>query len=182
MAVTQTCYCLLIHLETRQGTVYCTRNTRRPSAFNSSSSLFILQVRIGRLLRVLPLILSRFAMATISPTPVVIDGKGHLLGRLASIISKQILSGQKIVVVRCEEINISGSFFRNKVCRVCSHLPDADSHSSIIQASLPQLPSQTPHCQPEKIRPFSSPRSFQNSVPCYQRHGAPQDFPRYRSS
>ena len=47
---------------------------------------------------------------------VIIDGKGHLLGRLASIISKQILNGQKIVVVRCEEINISGSFFRNKVC------------------------------------------------------------------
>jgi hypothetical protein len=56
-----------------------------------------------------------FVMATFSSTPIVIDGKGHLLGRLASIISKQILSGQKIVVVRCEEINISGSFFRNKV-------------------------------------------------------------------
>lgn len=54
-------------------------------------------------------------MATISSSPIVIDGKGHLLGRLASIVSKQILSGQKIVVVRCEEINISGSFFRNKV-------------------------------------------------------------------
>lgn len=54
-------------------------------------------------------------MATLSSTPIVIDGKGHLLGRLASIISKQILSGQKITVVRCEEINISGSFFRNKV-------------------------------------------------------------------
>jgi ribosomal protein uL13 len=54
-------------------------------------------------------------MATFSSTPIIIDGKGHLLGRLASIISKQVLSGQKIVVVRCEEINISGSFFRNKV-------------------------------------------------------------------
>lgn len=54
-------------------------------------------------------------MSTFSSTPIVIDGKGHLLGRLASIISKQILNGQKIVVVRCEEINISGSFFRNKV-------------------------------------------------------------------
>lgn len=59
-------------------------------------------------------------MATFSSTPIVIDGKGHLLGRLASIISKQILSGQKIVVVRCEEINISGSFFRNKVCFVAN--------------------------------------------------------------
>jgi large subunit ribosomal protein L13Ae len=54
-------------------------------------------------------------MATFSSAPILIDGKGHLLGRLASIVSKQILSGQKIVVVRCEEINISGSFFRNKV-------------------------------------------------------------------
>lgn len=46
---------------------------------------------------------------------VVIDGKGHLAGRLASIVAKQILSGQKVVVVRCEDINISGSFFRNKL-------------------------------------------------------------------
>ncbi|EPZ33870.1 60S ribosomal protein L16 [Rozella allomycis CSF55] len=46
---------------------------------------------------------------------VIIDGKGHLLGRLASIVAKQLLKGQKVVVVRCEEINISGSFFRNKL-------------------------------------------------------------------
>ena len=46
---------------------------------------------------------------------VVIDGKDHLFGRLASIIAKQILSGQRVVCVRCEEINISGSFYRNKL-------------------------------------------------------------------
>ena len=46
---------------------------------------------------------------------VVIDGKGHLLGRLASIVAKQILSGQKVVVVRCEELNMSGSFYRAKL-------------------------------------------------------------------
>jgi ribosomal protein uL13 len=44
----------------------------------------------------------------------VIDGKGHLLGRLASIVAKQLLNGQKIVVVRCEALNISGEFFRAK--------------------------------------------------------------------
>lgn len=49
---------------------------------------------------------------------VVIDGKGHLLGRLASIVAKQLLEGQKIVVVRCEALNISGEFFRAK--RMCS--------------------------------------------------------------
>ncbi|KAJ5944729.1 hypothetical protein N7516_004897 [Penicillium verrucosum] len=46
---------------------------------------------------------------------VVIDGKGHLLGRLASTVAKQLLSGQKIVVVRCEALNISGEFFRAKL-------------------------------------------------------------------
>ncbi|KAI8811011.1 ribosomal protein L13 domain-containing protein [Cladochytrium replicatum] len=46
---------------------------------------------------------------------VVIDGKGHLLGRLASIVAKQILNGQKVTVVRCEDINIAGPYFRNKL-------------------------------------------------------------------
>jgi Ribosomal protein L13 len=41
--------------------------------------------------------------------PIVVDGRGHLLGRLASIVAKQLLSGQKVTVVRCEEILISGS-------------------------------------------------------------------------
>lgn len=45
---------------------------------------------------------------------VVVDGKGHLLGRLASIVAKQLLNGQKVVVVRCEALNISGEFFRAK--------------------------------------------------------------------
>merc|ERR1711893_379216 len=47
--------------------------------------------------------------------PIVIDGRGHLLGRLAALVSKTILQGQRVVVVRCEEINISGSFYRNKL-------------------------------------------------------------------
>ncbi|KAJ3040242.1 60S ribosomal protein L16B [Rhizophlyctis rosea] len=46
---------------------------------------------------------------------IVIDAKGHLLGRLASTVAKQLLNGQKIVVVRAEEINMSGPFFRNKL-------------------------------------------------------------------
>jgi large subunit ribosomal protein L13Ae len=39
----------------------------------------------------------------------VIDGRDHLLGRLASIVTKELLAGQKIVIVRCEEMVISGS-------------------------------------------------------------------------
>jgi len=46
--------------------------------------------------------------------PIVVDGKGHLLGRLASIIAKQLLNGQEVIVVRCEEIDISGTRHRNR--------------------------------------------------------------------
>ena len=38
-----------------------------------------------------------------------------MMGRLASIVAKQLLRGQKVVVVRCEGLNISGSLFRNKL-------------------------------------------------------------------
>lgn len=48
------------------------------------------------------------------PQTVVVDCRGHMLGRLASVIAKQLLSGQHIVAVRCEEINISGGMVRQK--------------------------------------------------------------------
>jgi len=47
--------------------------------------------------------------------PLIIDGRGHLIGRLASIVAKSVLQGHSIVVVRCEGLNISGSFYRNKL-------------------------------------------------------------------
>ena len=46
---------------------------------------------------------------------IIVDGKDHLLGRLASTVAKQLLNGQRVVVVRCESICKSGSLFRNKV-------------------------------------------------------------------
>jgi large subunit ribosomal protein L13Ae len=55
----------------------------------------------------------------------VIDGKGHLLGRLASTVAKQLLNGQKIVVVRCEALNISGEFFRAKRTSTPIHRSDS---------------------------------------------------------
>ena len=63
---------------------------------------------------------------------VVIDGKGHLLGRLASIVAKQLLNGQKCVVVRCEALNISGEFFRAKRAYPQSSTP----HSTIANRTL----------------------------------------------
>merc|ERR1712232_271413 len=46
---------------------------------------------------------------------IVVDGRDHLLGRLASIVAKELLSGQKVVIVRCESMCISGSLTRNRV-------------------------------------------------------------------
>merc|ERR1719216_528591 len=48
---------------------------------------------------------------------IIVDGRNHLLGRLASIVAKELLNGQKVVVVRCEQILRSGSLFRNKLKR-----------------------------------------------------------------
>ncbi|XP_011024678.1 PREDICTED: 60S ribosomal protein L13a-4-like [Populus euphratica] len=46
---------------------------------------------------------------------VVVDARHHMLGRLASIIAKELLNGQKVVVVRCEEICMSGGLVRQKM-------------------------------------------------------------------
>ncbi|KAB1213690.1 60S ribosomal protein L13a-4 [Morella rubra] len=46
---------------------------------------------------------------------VVVDARHHMLGRLASILAKELLNGQKVVVVRCEEIAISGGLVRQKM-------------------------------------------------------------------
>jgi large subunit ribosomal protein L13Ae len=46
---------------------------------------------------------------------IVIDGRGHMLGRLASKVAKELLRGQRVVVVRCESLVLSGSLFRNNI-------------------------------------------------------------------
>jgi len=50
-----------------------------------------------------------------APEVVTIDCAGHMLGRLASVIAKQLLNGQKVVAVRCEKICVSGGFVRQKM-------------------------------------------------------------------
>jgi Ribosomal protein L13 len=57
----------------------------------------------------LPLLVLPAMLTVVLEKPIVVDGRGHLMGRLASIVAKQLLSGQKVVVVRTEEILISGS-------------------------------------------------------------------------
>lgn len=46
---------------------------------------------------------------------IVVDAKGHLLGRMASTVAKELINGQAITLVRCEDTNISGSLYRNQL-------------------------------------------------------------------
>ena len=46
---------------------------------------------------------------------VVIDCRAHMLGRLASVIAKQLLNGQHVVATRTESITISGGLVRQKM-------------------------------------------------------------------
>jgi large subunit ribosomal protein L13Ae len=45
----------------------------------------------------------------------LIDGQGHLAGRLASVLAKELLNGNKIIVIKSEKIQISGKHIRNKL-------------------------------------------------------------------
>jgi large subunit ribosomal protein L13Ae len=38
---------------------------------------------------------------------IVVDVRHHMLGRLSSIIAKELLNDQKVVVAHCEEICLS---------------------------------------------------------------------------
>ena len=111
------------------------------------------------------------------PDQIVIDGKGHLLGRLASTVAKQLLNGQKIVVVRCEALNISGEFFRAKRTSIYSlahdNIPSRDigtweTHSGEKLTNLSAPNSEVP-CIPPKNHPFQPyprwPLPFPSSCP-----------------
>lgn len=39
---------------------------------------------------------------------VIVDGKDHIMGRLAAVVAKQLLNGQRVVIVRAEKIVATG--------------------------------------------------------------------------
>lgn len=62
--------------------------------------------------------------------PIIIDGRGHMLGRLASTVAKELLGGQKVVIVRAEQITISGS--REFCCFVLQERQAQHSRLSLV--------------------------------------------------
>lgn len=49
------------------------------------------------------------------PKSIVINGNDHILGRLAATVAKHLLRGDRITVVRCEGLVMTGPFRRNKL-------------------------------------------------------------------
>lgn len=44
---------------------------------------------------------------------VIVDGKDHIMGRLAAVIAKQLLNGQRVVIVRAEKVVLTGNLERH---------------------------------------------------------------------
>ncbi|MEA3414179.1 MAG: 50S ribosomal protein L13 [Nanoarchaeota archaeon] len=45
---------------------------------------------------------------------MIIDGKGIIMGRLASFVAKQALKGEDIKIINCEQVLITGKFETTK--------------------------------------------------------------------
>lgn len=41
-------------------------------------------------------------------SPIYVDGTGHIAGRLASVVTRELLSGRRVVVVNAENVLLSG--------------------------------------------------------------------------
>uniref|UniRef100_A0A8C6HUQ2 Large ribosomal subunit protein uL13 n=1 Tax=Mus spicilegus TaxID=10103 RepID=A0A8C6HUQ2_MUSSI len=87
---------------------------------------------------------------------LVLGGRGHLRGRLAAIVAKQVLLGRKVVVVLCEAINISGNFYRNKL-----------KYLAFLQKRMNTNPSRGPYYFRAPSRVFW--RTVQGMLPTRQR-------------
>ena len=52
--------------------------------------------------------------------PIVVDATNHIAGRLASNVAKLLLQGQRVTVINCEKIMMSGT--RSNQIQVHFHL------------------------------------------------------------
>ncbi|TYH82190.1 hypothetical protein ES332_D02G041600v1 [Gossypium tomentosum] len=77
---------------------------------------------------------------------VAVDARHHMLGRLASILAKELLNGQKIVVVRCEEICMWGGLVGQKMnlMRFLRKRMNTEPSHGLIQFPAPLTSSGVP--------------------------------------
>ncbi|TYH82182.1 hypothetical protein ES332_D02G040800v1 [Gossypium tomentosum] len=77
---------------------------------------------------------------------VAVDARHHMLGRLASILAKELLNGQKVVVVRCEEICMWGGLVSQKMnlMRFLRERMNTEPSHGLIQFPAPLTSSCVP--------------------------------------
>jgi len=109
---------------------------------------------------------------------VTIDCRGHLIGRLASKVAKELLQGQKVTAVRCEELHISGGHFRNKLKflaflkKKCNTNPTRGGpwhHRSPAQMFYRTVRGMLPHKTVRGTLALARLRVFEGIPPRYQR-------------
>lgn len=117
---------------------------------------------------------------------VVIDCRGHIMGRLASIVAKELLCGQKVVCVRCEELNITGNSRLYWQCVECVVMRNSVRREAFMRKTMNTNPARGHRHQrsPSKIFertirgmvPHKSPRGGEalSRLRCYE--GVPEEY------
>lgn len=67
----------------------------------------------------------------------IIDATGHVLGRLASVVAKRLLNGERIIIVNAEKAIISGK--REAVFQRYKEKRDIGSHRGPFFPRMPHL-------------------------------------------
>merc|ERR1712036_145269 len=57
----------------------------------------------------------RYIMAETFKPNLTINAKDHLIGRLCSVVAKELLNGNTVNLVCCEGLFITGNYYRNKL-------------------------------------------------------------------
>ncbi len=74
----------------------------------------------------------------------IIDGKGAILGRLASVVAKEALQGEEIAIINCEEIIITGGkvSIKNAYLRkrnMIGHSQKGPKHARVVEKMVKRV-------------------------------------------
>ena len=120
----------------------------------------------------------------------IIDGKGAVLGRLASYAAKEALKGEEIIILNCDQVIITGNkknieeSFHIKRSRVGSSQKGPKHHKSsekivkrTIRGMLPEHRFGRGRVAFKKIKCYTSiPKEFQESKTIKAGKGKPNKF------
>ena len=107
--------------------------------------------------------------------PIVIDGKGHVQGRLAAAVAKQLIKGRRVVVVRCEEIILNGShrFVHHEYAHFLNKTTNSNPRHGPFHQRAPSeiflraVRGMLPYRTTRGLRAFENLKTFEGVPPAY---------------